>query len=253
MLQYLIAAAPVLIQDPELWGSLSAALRVAVKAAAPDEVEITLCCFSTLLQTPGGGGKAALLVSFCLPHITAALRVVPPTHPLVPLLLHGVLNCFLVPQLSPQVHEHPKMLLQLGESLQAVFASDAVTAEVQQLALQLLQQLFSSLPETCKVIFVEEICIVDWLLETARNGKSVAQDAVQCLQQNIFASPAFLPHHLDTSTHAFAGFFIYIHLNPTRVVRPALQPSIHFCASPGDDKVAVGLCQRSALSLPPKP
>ncbi|CDI80341.1 AGC kinase, putative [Eimeria acervulina] len=190
----------VRIRDPELWERLTASLPAIAKAAAAPEAELTLCCFSSILKTGEGRESAAALVCCCLPHIATALRLLPPTHALLPVLLQAVLDCYQVQQLSPHVQQNMKLLLQLGESFQSIFASDAAKAEVQQLALQLLQHLFITLPHACKDVFIEEICIVDWLLEAARNGKPIARKGVQCLQQHVFNSPAFLQqHHLDAS------------------------------------------------------
>ncbi|CDJ33899.1 AGC kinase, putative [Eimeria mitis] len=201
--------------DPELWGRLVAALPAALKTAAP-EAELILCSFSSLLQ-PGGGCSASAavsLVSCCLQRVAAALRLLPPTHPLLHLLLQLVFDCLRLPLLSSDclAHDSNKLLRQLGETFQAVFASEAAKPQVQRLALQLLQQLFTIYEESCKEIFIEDICIVDWLLEAARNGKAVAEDAVHCLQQHIFNSPAFLQHHLDTTKQlrlrAFASMIL---------------------------------------------
>lgn len=144
-------------------------------------------------------------------------------------------------QLSPHVQQNMKLLLQLGESFQSIFASDAAKAEVQQLALQLLQHLFITLPHACKDVFIEEICIVDWLLEAARNGKPIARKGVQCLQQHVFNSPAFLQqHHLDASTHACMHALHAICTYTPEFIAAALQPSTPFCRSQENEKTAAG-------------
>ncbi|OEH78686.1 putative AGC kinase [Cyclospora cayetanensis] len=91
------------------------------------------------------------------------------------------------------------MQLQLGQAFQAILASDETTSNVQDHAIHLVERLFTLLPESQKVAFLDELCIIDWLLESVRNSKHVAHVAIQCLTGHIFNSASFLQHHFETA------------------------------------------------------
>ena len=159
-------------------------------------MELILNGLCAVLETMDESTASALIPA-CLPNIAAVLRLVTPTHSATCGLLKAVSHCFSFTGGLLHVQQNQKIQEQLGQAFQAILASDNATSDVQKLAIQLVERLFTALPENQKAILLDELCIVDWLLEVARNGKHVAQLAVQCLQTHIFKSPSFLQHHFD--------------------------------------------------------
>lgn len=161
------------------------------------EADIILHGFSTLLER-ADESVSTVLIATCFPNIAVAFRLLPPAHSASSRFLQAIAQCIRSPEMTPLIQQDRKIQLQLGQAFQAILASDETTSDVQELAIQLVERLFTALPESQKIAFLDELCIVDWLLETVRNGKRVAQLAVQCLQTHVFNSTSFLQHHFET-------------------------------------------------------
>ncbi|KAL8425954.1 hypothetical protein Efla_000931 [Eimeria flavescens] len=167
--------------------------------------------FSRVLESAEEAASRAL-VSASLANTVGALRLLKPTHAASPRFLQALLQCFAVPGVLPQISQDPKLQLQLGQVVQSIFASQETMPGVQELAIQLVERLFLALPKEQQKMYLDELCIVDWLLEVVRNGLSVAHLAMQSLQRHFFSSTCFQPSHFEAGEcmHATSFFSIFL-------------------------------------------
>lgn len=185
------------LQDPGLWGHLTHGLPAALKTNE-EQANLIARAFSTILEKADEVRSIELIVT-CLPNMIVALNLIPPTHCCSYSLLYAISQCICSPVLIPQIWQNHAIQMQLGEALQAIFASQATSPGVQELAIHLIGRFFLKLPESQKAVFLDDLCIVDWLLEAVRNGKEAAHMAAQCLKTHFFKNNNFQLRHFDTA------------------------------------------------------
>ncbi|KAL8435092.1 hypothetical protein ACSSS7_002682 [Eimeria intestinalis] len=183
------------MEDPELWGHLTLGLSTALKTAEHRATLIVQVFLRILKATDEIASRA--LVSACFPNIVGSLELLRPSHCSSAGLLQALSRCISFPGVLSEVADSYTIPIQLGQALQAIFASHEAAPGVQELAIRLMERLFPALPERQQNFLLDEMCIVDWLLEVVRNGTPVARSAFQCLQKHVFASSCFLQHHFE--------------------------------------------------------
>ncbi|KAL8271086.1 hypothetical protein Esti_005003 [Eimeria stiedai] len=201
LLDKVLAATPRhpshVLQDPELWGHLTLGLSTAL-VTAEHKATLIVQAFLRILEDTEGAACGAL-INACLQNIVVSLEPLTPSHSSSASLLQALSRCISFPGVLSEVSGSHTIQIQLGQAFQAIFASHETAPGVQELAIQLVERLFPALPEKQKTVFLDELCIVDWLLEVVRNGTPVAHSAFNCLQKHFFNSSCFLQHHFESA------------------------------------------------------
>lgn len=92
--------------------------------------------------------------------------------------------------------QNEKALSKTAEALQSVLVSKTVPAEVQCCAILLISRMIKGRPLTARRVFQEQVSIVEWLLETVRNGKATVKPAaILCLRQHFVVDSVFANRH----------------------------------------------------------
>ncbi|KAL8450163.1 hypothetical protein Emed_002648 [Eimeria media] len=151
------------LQDPELWWNLTRGLSVALKTAE-QKATLIVQAFSLVLEDTEESASRAL-ISACFHNIAGSLELLKPSHPSAASFLEAVSRCINFPGVLSEVAQTHTIQIQLGQVFQTIFASHETAPGVQELAIHLVERLFPSLPDKQKTLFLDELCIIDWLLE----------------------------------------------------------------------------------------